>query len=139
MELNFALYDWLGSISYRAQGTLLTCLRGGDNADCDELKVYIRFIRSVVLKPATKQATKTFMRREALPFQIDGRLAVQIDKSPVHLISHIMNAMRIVWEYHPDKSTANEAEIAYRVLVDYLHLTIETKEHFDKRIADDKS
>lgn len=138
MKLNFALYDWLGVISYRAQGTLLTCLRGGDNPDCDELKVYIRFIRSVVLKPATKEAMKTFMRREMLPYKIDGRLAVQIDKCPVHLISHIINALRVVWEYHPEMATSIEAEMAYKAIVDYLHLAIESKDHFDKRIADDK-
>ena len=61
------------------------------------------------------------------------------DHCPMHFIAHLMHASEVIGYSHPDLNIATTWLSIYIMIVHELHLRPETKEHFDKRLADDSA
>lgn len=127
----------LENCSWKEQTVILCALRGADSAGSPEIKAITRWIRRTVLENAAPN--KTFMRDEGFPSLADlaEKSPLVLDMLPVHFLSHLMHAMQVIGERHPDVDIAERASKAYRDLCDYLHLVPESSEAMDNRLADE--
>ena len=60
-----------------------------------------------------------------------------IDHMPIHFVAHLMHASEVIGYSHPDSNIAELWETIYKIIVHELHLNVEPKEVFQKRLTDD--
>lgn len=137
----------------RAQGTLLTGIRGcdiapknpfaieerygcstGENTVERELAAFLRFCvcnaadqREIDICGAWFKSTPPSTWKPS-----------QLGHYPLHWYSHIMHCYEVVGYLHPDVRTAYHAFVVYKRLVASLHLNIETKEQMLERLTEDR-
>src|SRR5271157_708453 len=133
------LYPWVTKLTLRAQGVLLTGLRGCDGMPKDDwTKTVLRAIRNKALVPAD---ARELSYKGGFMSYFEGELAalkISIDEYPVHFILHIMHAVEIIAYYHPDLQVAEEFCDFYTRMVKKMHLQPETADHLDARMAEDR-
>lgn len=136
------LRDWVTQLPLRAQGTLLTGVRGcdlapkhaSDNAPERDLVAHLRW---VVLHNADERETDipgAWMRTrppEAWRPSMFGHY-------PLHWYSHLMHAYEIVGYMHPDDSIGEPAMVVYQRLATGLHLKPETEDELQARLIEDR-
>lgn len=147
------LQDWVMELPLRAQGTLLTGIRGCDlapkNPVCiDERfgcstgeataeRALVAFFRWCVLHPADVREVDVpgAWFRSTPP--ADWKPS-QFGHYPEHWYAHIMHCFEVVGYMHPDEAVAAQALLIYVRLVRNLHLNPETKEQMLERLLEDR-
>ena len=143
---------WVDDLPRRAQGTLMTGIRGCDMAPknpgtIDERygcstgeqtpeRQLVAFLRYCVLNPADT-------REIDIPgawFQSDpGEFKPsQFGHYPLHWYSHIMHCFEVIGYLHPDERISYSAMRIYLRLVRGLHLNPESKEEMIERLTEDR-
>lgn len=145
--------SWVSTLPMRAQGTLLTGIRGCDLApktpvgiderygcstgECSAERHLVAFFRFCVLNPADP-------REVDIPgawFQSkppDHWKPSQLGHYPQHWYAHLMHCFEVVGYLHPHPAIGNIAINIYQRLVRGLHLTPETKEEMLLRLTEDR-
>lgn len=141
------LQPWVMELPLRAQGTLMTAVRGCD----DEPKQWSErgvayspgrrltaFIRYCFMVPADEREVGRvegafMMSQPPSPFKPS-----EFGHLPQHWYSHAMHALEIVGYCHPRDSIADIALGLYAGMVDNLHLNLETKAEMLTRLIEDR-
>jgi|SRR6185295_865856 len=131
------LQNWLELCTWKEQTVLLCALRGTDAAGTPELKAWVRWLRSIILKNAAPN--KTFMKPELLThFEVIAAYTpLCLDMLPVHYLTHLMHALQVIANRHPLLDISKRAYRAYHDLVNYLHLKPESSEEMFIRLKDE--
>lgn len=141
------LQDWVMDLPLRAQGTLMTAVRGCD----DEPKQWTStgvsyspgrrltaFIRWCFMNPADPREVDSqegafMMSTPPKPFK-----ASEFGHLPQHWYSHAMHALEVIAYYHPNAHVSTPAWFLYVKMVNNMHLTVETKDEMIKRLTEDR-
>lgn len=147
------LQPWVEQLPLRAQGTLLTGIRGCDVApkvpcDIDERygcstgessteRKLSAFLRYCVLNPADPRETDIpgSWFQSSPP---DNWKPSELSHYPQHWYAHIMHCFEIVGFCCPNLSLARDAYQIYYRLVSNLHLQTETKGMMMDRLTEDR-
>lgn len=141
------LQNWVMELPLRAQGTLMTAVRGCD----DEPKQWTErgvsyspgrrltaFIRWCFMIPADvrevdSQEGAFMMSTPPHPFKPS-----EFGHLPQHWYSHAMHALEVIAYYHPDIEIQGKAYFLYGEMVYNLHLNMETSPQMLKRLTEDR-
>jgi len=129
--------EWMfESCTMKMQAVLLSSLRGCDGFPKEDVSKRItRGFRGVLFHPADDLRTTSFMI-EQVDSDVVREMASNIDKYPVHFITHLMHAMEIVGYKHPERNVRECWGVNYRILCSALHLNPETERQLDTRLSD---
>jgi len=147
------LQDWVMELPLRAQGTLLTGIRGCDLAPKGPPCIDEKFGCSTGEDSAERQLT-AFLRwcvmNPADEREVDIKGAFfqsqppaewkpsQFGHYPQHWYSHLMHCFEVVGYCHPNKFIGAMANSIYIRLVRNMHLSVETKEEMMERLTEDR-
>ncbi len=140
------LQNWVQELPLRAQGTLLTAVRGCD----DEPKTWIStgvaespgrrltgYIRWCFMNPADEREVGLrgafFQHTPPHPFKPS-----EFGHLPQHWYSHAMHALEIIGYYHPRSDVRSEAFLLYLAMVHNLHLSPEDRDAMIRRLTEDR-
>lgn len=141
------LQSWVVDLPLRAQGTLMTAVRGCDfepktwtgagvaESPGRRLTAYIRYCFMV---PADQRevdaAPGSFMvSKPPLPFKPS-----EFGHLPEHWYAHVMHALEIIGYLHPNKDIGSVAYSYYVEMVRNLHLSPESKREMMMRLMEDR-
>ena len=127
--------DWLSNIYLQQQTAILTCLRGCDGQSNNDIsKKLVKKIRSISLNSANN-AKENFMENN---ITLDDVISIskECDKYPVHFYMHLCFACEIIGYKHPDEEIRAFFNKSFCILVEAIHLNIETEEECDNRLKD---
>lgn len=146
-ERQSVLQPWVETLPLRFQGTLLTAVRG-----CDEEHKHwsgigvayspgrrlTAFIRYCFMNPADprevdREEGAFFMSTPPEPFKPS-----EFGHLPQHWYSHVMHALEIIGQQHPDSALAAQSIDLYQKMVKNLHLNAETREQLWNRLTEDR-
>lgn len=145
--MSSVLQKWVEELPLRAQGTLLTAVRGCD----DEAKRWTAtgvayspgrrltaFIRWCFMNPADarevdREEGAFFMSSPPSPFNPS-----EFGHLPQHWYSHAMHSLEIVAYSHPDQVVAEMAFSLYERMVHNLHLNVEIYAQMHCRLTEDR-
>lgn len=147
------LQDWVMRLPLRAQGTLLTGVRGCDLAPKNPVCIderygcstgeataerqLVAFLRFCILNPADAREVDVpgawFSSKPPAKWKPS-----QFGHYPQHWYSHLLHCFEVVGYTHPDDDLRGEAEAIYRRLVSNLHLNVETAEEMLERLEEDR-
>lgn len=137
-EVSYVLQDWLEPLSWKKQTVLLGAIRSPDNIHTLKIKQVVVWLRAVVLRDADPMTG--FMHgalREGLPlFESMDR---EFERLPLHAAHHLILAMQIVMNEHPDPDTASQARKFYTDAVEAQHLSPEPRGQYEQRMTDNAS
>lgn len=141
-SMNSVLQDWVMNLPLRAQGTLLTGIRGCDLApkphEPTPERGLVAFLRYCVMHPADPREIdipNAFFRSKPPK---DWKPS-QLMHFPLHWYSHLMHCFEVVGYLGPhDSETAAIAFELYCRLAKDLHLNIETREQLLARLTEDR-
>lgn len=144
--MDSVLQDWVMELPLRYQGTLLTAVRGCDlepkqwtsmgfsDSPGRRLTAFIRYCfmnpadpREVDIPGAFFQSTPP---EKFKPSEF-GHL-------PLHWYTHVMHALEIIGNCHPEFTFAQEANQLYQSMVHGLHLNPESREQMFTRLTEDR-
>ena len=146
------MQDWTADIPRRAQGTLLTGIRGCDlvpknpgslderygcsTGECSPERRLVAFLRFCVLNPADPREVDI----SGAWFQSDpGKFKPsQFGHYPQHWYSHLMHCFEVCGYYHPDTRLNLMCRDIYTRLVKNLHLNVESFEQMRARLTLDR-
>lgn len=137
------LQDWVMALGLRHQGSLLTAVRGCDDAPKDDpSKKFIRCYREVILNAHCGDAAKaaTFIER-CSPAEVRLRFRDfrrSTDHYPHHYVMHVVHSIEIVGYHHPDEAVRTLWQSFYFELCRSLHLNPETREQLETRLNADE-
>lgn len=134
------LQDWVMELPLRAQGTVLTAIRGCDLTpklplDAPERQI-VGWIRFCIMNPADPREVGikgAFFQSEAPSFKPS-----ELGHYPLHWFSHVMHTLEIIGYCHPDENLSFKGEEFYHHLSHSLHLNPETKEQMMERLTEDR-
>lgn len=140
------LQDWVAALPLRAQGTLLTCVRGCDLTpkfplDSPERQL-VGMLRHAFLNPADP-------REVGVPgsFFIPGPPSESWLKHtkfsvfghyPQHWVSHVMHSAEVLGMCHPNAYAAGQWLRVYLQFCKNFHVRPETKDDFLQRMTEDR-
>lgn len=147
------LQDWVMELPRRAQGTLLTGIRGCDLApkmlDCiDERygcstgegsaeRQLVAFLRYCVMNPADPREVDipgAFFRSKPP----ENWKPSQFGHYPLHWYQHVMHCFEVIGYESPDAAAATSGRDIYFRMVKNLHLSPETHEEMLERLTEDR-
>lgn len=145
--MNSVLQDWVMELPLRAQGTLLTAVRGCDDepkswtsqgiafSQGRRLTAFIRycFMNPADIREVDREEGAFFQSQPPSPFKPS-----QFGHLPQHWYSHAMHSLEIIGYCHPKKYTKAAAFALYTLMVHNLHLNIEEEEDMFKRLTEDR-
>lgn len=146
------LQDWVIELPLRAQGTLLTGIRGCDLApknpvsideahgcstgECSPergLSAYLRFCVIRCADPRETDIPGAWFQSNPPEFKPS-----QLGHYPLHWYSHIMHCFEVVGYCHPDPGIQSRARFVYLRMVRNLHLNAETRDEMMNRLNEDR-
>jgi hypothetical protein len=147
------LQDWVMKLPLRAQGTLLTGVRGCDMAPktpacIDEgygcstgegsaERQLVAFLRYCMLNPADAREIDVpgafFQSRPPTDWKPS-----QFGHYPQHWYAHVMHCFEVVGYCHPDAGISFLANKIYARFARNMHLTPETPEEMFERLTEDR-
>lgn len=142
--MSSVLQAWVTELPLRAQGTLLTGIRGCDLTpkprnpldDSPERRL-VAFLRFCVMNPADPREVDIPGAFFQSTPPVDWK-ASQFGHYPQHWYSHLTHCFEVVGYCHPDDVLSNLARDIYRKLVHNMHLVCETREEMLKRLTEDR-
>lgn len=135
--------DWLSlRCTLRQQATILSALRGCDGlSKHDPSKQITRALRRTILVPADpdymNDENNTFMKGD-LTTETVYEFLDDLDKYPLHFITHLMQSVMLIGMYHPVLSDRTHWTTLYRNICNRLHLTPEERTSAAHRLRDGK-
>lgn len=141
------LQDWVMETPLRAQGTLMTAVRGCDDEPKQwtergvsyspgrRLTAFIRWCFMVPADPREVDSQEGAFMMTTPPFPFKPS---EFGHLPQHWYSHAMHALEIIAYKHPDTATAQQAWELYDTMVRNMHLNIETPEEMIQRLTEDR-
>lgn len=141
------LQDWVMELPLRAQGTLLTCIRGCDLASKPmhpeanfpierRLTAYLRWCIAVPADPREVDVPGAFFCSK-LPPSREWKPSL-MEHYPLHWYSHVMHSFEVVGYLHPYIQIKDDAFAVYLRLARALHLYPEDKETMMRRLTEDR-
>jgi hypothetical protein len=134
------LQDWVMNLPLRHQGVLLAGCRGCDLApkmplDSPErhLTAYIRWCFMVPADVREVDIPGAFMQSRPPKFKPS-----EFGHYPQHWYSHVMHALQVIGYKHYDIEVREEAFGLYCMMVESLHLDIESHDNMDERLTEDR-
>lgn len=141
------LQDWVMELPLRHQGTLLTAVRGCDSepkiwteqgvaySPGRRLTAYIRccFMNPADVREVDYEEGSFFQSKPPIPFKPS-----EFGHLPQHWYSHVMHALEIIGQHHPNSALANEAFGLYLRMVENLHLNPEKISQMTYRLTADR-
>lgn len=147
------LQPWVMDLPLRAQGTLLTGVRGCDFAPKDPGQISVErclvaFFRYCTLTPADPREIDVpnawFQSRPPEKWKPS-----QLTHYPLHWYAHLMHCFEVVGYLRPETQSElgttlggcearGMALAIYKKLAEHLHLNIETKEQLLQRLTEDR-
>ena len=137
------LQDWVMELPLRAQGTLLTGIRGCDLAPKNSTEEetperrLVAFLRYCVMNPADPREVDIpyafFQSKPPAKWKPS-----QFGHYPQHWYAHVMHCFEVVGYLHPHPRLGEMAYAIYARLVRNLHLDVETKEQMLARLTEDR-
>lgn len=139
------LQDWVFDLPARAQGTLLTGVRGCDVApkkpitSADQhtperqLVAYLRFLTLNPADPREVDVPGAWFQSSPGEFR-----ASEFGHYPLHWYAHLMHCYEIVAYAHPSQDARFVAWSVYSKLVEGLHLKPETRAEMFDRLTEDR-
>lgn len=136
------LQDWVMELPLRAQGTLLTCVRGCDLTPKHPLdsteRTLVAFLRYCFMVPADprevdKEPGCFFQSKPPKKWK-----ASELGHYPLHWYSHMMHSVEVIGYCHPDHLIRAECLEIYMKLVDSLHLRHEKISDLYDRLMEDR-
>src|SRR3954467_12167715 len=129
--------DWINSLPFKLQTTLLCALRGCDGiAREDDIKIIARGIRKMTVLPSRKRLTEKggflYFELEELAPCVE-KICEDLGKYPTHYIHHLILACEVIGYFHPIADIRKGFEAAYKALVKELNLWPESKEQCMER------
>lgn len=139
--MNSVLQDWVMELPLRAQGTVLTAIRGCDLTpkyplDSPERQL-VGFIRYCVMNPADPREVDipgAFFQSEPPE---DFKPSV-LGHYPLHWVMHVMHTVEVIGYCHPRFVVRAQAMWLYHRIVDSLHLLPESRERMFERLTEDR-
>lgn len=140
--MNSVLQDWVMELPLRAQGTLLTGVRGCDltpkvgGVQSSERNL-AAFLRFCILNPADPREVdipNAFFRSSAP----ENWKASEFGHYPQHWYAHIMHCFEVVGYCHPVSGVREKAFMIYFKFVSNLHLKPETYFEMITRLTEDR-
>lgn len=141
---NSVLQDWVMDLPLREQGTLLTAVRGCDLAPKDpnnllsperHLTAYLRWCFLNPADPREVDHSPGCWFRSTPPPRFKPS---SISHYPFHWIGHVMHALEVVSNRHPDVDVRADTRHLYAAIVRGMHLTPETFEEYEGRLSEDR-
>lgn len=137
------LQDWVLRLGLRHQGTLLTAVRGCDDAPKDDpSKKFVRCFRAAILNAHCGDPRKAATFIEACPpAEIEARFQEfrrSTDHYPHHYVMHLLHCCEIVGFKHPNPSTRQMWHSFYGRMCRALHLNPESEAQLDARLDADE-
>lgn len=135
------LHDWVQELPFQMQALLTTAMRGPDeNNKFNAAKGVIRYLRSVVLKPAGEWNGKNnndFMWGEYDKFhQYANMFWADHDEYPHHFIMHLVHCAEVVGYMHPVEEIRHIWLHFYGDATLAFHMNPETKAEMTTRLND---
>lgn len=137
------LQNWVMELPLRAQGTLLTGVRGCDSAPKypghaqSSERQLVAFLRYCVMHPADPREVDVpgafFQSKPPANWK-----ASEFGHYPQHWYAHIMHCFEVVGYKHPEYSHRVLAADIYLKLVRDLHLRPEVYEDMEERLTEDR-
>lgn len=136
------LQDWVMTLPLRAQGTLLTGIRG-----CDETPKYpldsperhlVAWMRWCVMNPADEREVDSEpgcfqMSTSPRDFKPSG-----IGHLPHHYVMHVTHVLEVIGYCHSHLPTRMRARALYNKMAKSMHLTPETNLQMWERLTEDR-
>lgn len=146
-QMKSVLQDWVMELPLRAQGTLLTGVRGCDfeAKEWDSQGIayspgrrLTAFIRYCFMMPADEREIdytegSFFQSQPPNPFKPS-----EFGHLPQHWYSHAMHCLEIIGYCHPDDETKLKARNLYHEMVRNLHLEAESMSDMMTRLTEDR-
>lgn len=148
------LQSWVEELPLRAQGTILTGIRGCDLAPKNPACIDERYGCSSGEDTAERQLTAFFrfcVLNPADPREVDYEPGAffqstppanwkpsQFGHYPLHWFSHMMHCFEVVGYCHPNPETGDTAYHIYKRMAQSLHLNIETEDQMLTRLTEDR-
>lgn len=141
------LQDWVMELPLRAQGTLLTCIRGCDVAPKPmypqdvwpaerALTAFLRWCIAVPADPREVDVPGAFFQSK--PPADDEWKPSLLEHYPLHWYTHVMHSFEVISYMHPNPDIAMNAGYIYGRMARALHLYPETKEQMLIRLTEDR-
>lgn len=136
--------DWVKELPLTQQAVLLLALRGPDGmAKQTGIKPMLHYLRGTVLHAAYPDYDETaegksgdFMRGDYEHFNSNaGLFYADIDAYPMHFLMHLIHAAEIIGYHFPILVVRNYWKDFYYYFCKQLHMTPETKEQLNDRLA----
>lgn len=136
------LQSWVTDLPLRAQGTLLTGIRGCDLTpklplDSTERQL-VGYFRFCVMVPADEREVGL---EPGAFFQDQPPVSwkpSELGHYPLHWFAHLMHCYEVVGYHHPSDEIRDEARGIYERLVDSLHLNPESPAQMFERLTEDR-
>lgn len=129
--------EWLDVCTLKQQTVLLSALRGCDGKMKEDYsKPLTRKFRSVILKNAGGVQKQGNFMHDSVGDVDEIKFISNLDHYPMHWLLHFLHAIEIVGYKHPDKESRCYWHKLYLMIVDALHLSPESEETLDARLAD---
>lgn len=146
------LQDWVTELPLRAQGTLMTGIRGCDlvpknpasideehgcsTGECSPERGLSAYFRYCVLNPADPREVDipgAWFQSNPPEFKPS-----QFGQYPLHWYSHMMHGFEVIGYCHPDPGIQSRARFIYLRMVRNLHLNAETRDEMMNRLNEDR-
>lgn len=134
MKNNCVIQDWVQELSWKAQSSILTSIRGSDQSFDPRLRSLVRWIRRVTLYDA--DVNGVFVKHGELPNVTE--LKSLIEYQSVHFVSHLMHTLEIIGYSATEEQTRNTGIFYYAAMCELLHCNMESKSQMDKRLEDNR-
>lgn len=133
--MSYVLQEWMEDLSWKKQTVLIGAIRSPDTISTLKIKQVVIWIRAVVLRNA--DPLTGFMHgalRQGLP--LFAHMDREYERLSLHAAHHIMLAMQVIGNEHPDDEISGQARHFYYALVEAQHLEPEYQAKYDERMAD---
>lgn len=138
------LREWVMELPLREQGTLLTVIRGCDltpKYPLDSLeRRTVAALRYAICIPADAREVDSepgcFMSAH-IPMASKFKFSA-FGQYPQHYVAHLIHAIEVLGYRHPNQEQRDAWHSLYLKGVDSLHLMPESRDHFIKRLSEDR-
>ena len=132
------LKPWVATLTFQAQGVLLSALRGPDAVHKDgPAKAIARALRATLVHNAKEVGPDDVYMGDGTGMCTDGEVDVffqGVDALPLHWYHHFVHAAEIIGYQHPNPEIRRFWTGFYERAVDALHLSPEPVEVMQKRL-----
>lgn len=131
---NPVLQDWVTELSWKKQTVLLGAIRSPDTLTTLKIKQLTIWIRSHVLNNADPMTG--FMHAALQELPLFEHIDREFERLPLHAAHHIILAMQVIGNEHPDPGTSQDALKFYIDAVYAQHLNAESLSQYEARYQD---